>query len=212
MSGARSLQPRKRPVQERSRLTVEAVLDAAIQVFEQYGYAAGTTARIAERAGVSVGSLYQYFPNKDAILVALAERHLAELRELGRQLPGRVAGAQPLGEFFQLLVEGFVELHLRSPAVHRLLAEELVLPAEARLAFDRLAEELAGQLAAALAVREDLQTADHRTLAYFCMHILERMTHVLVLHPPEQFSRASYVTETVRILVGYARQHVEATQ
>jgi len=70
--------PRKTPRQQRSRATVEAVLTAAAQVFEARGYAAGTTNRIAERAGVSVGTLYQYFPNKEAIAVALLERHLAE--------------------------------------------------------------------------------------------------------------------------------------
>jgi AcrR family transcriptional regulator len=75
---SRRLVPRKLPKQERSEATVESILDAAAQVFERHGYAAGTTSRIAERAGVSIGSLYQYFPNKDAILVALVHRHLAE--------------------------------------------------------------------------------------------------------------------------------------
>jgi AcrR family transcriptional regulator len=64
-------QPRRKPVQDRSLATVEAILEAAAQVFERYGYAAGTTNRIAGRAGVAIGSLYQYFRNKDAILVAL---------------------------------------------------------------------------------------------------------------------------------------------
>jgi AcrR family transcriptional regulator len=66
MSAAARLSPRARPSQARSRDTVEALLQAAAQVFECHGYAAGTTNRIAERAGVSIGSLYQYFPNKDA--------------------------------------------------------------------------------------------------------------------------------------------------
>ena len=64
------LQARKFPQQSRSQETVEAIVGAATQVFERHGYAAGTTNRIAERAGVSIGPLYQYFPNKDAILVA----------------------------------------------------------------------------------------------------------------------------------------------
>nr|MDT0666011.1 helix-turn-helix domain-containing protein [Micromonospora sp. DSM 115978] len=80
---------RKRPVQERSRRTVEAILDAAAQLLATNGYQATTTNHVAERAGVSIGSLYQYFPNKDALLVALEDRHLDEveaaLRELSRQ-------------------------------------------------------------------------------------------------------------------------------
>ena len=65
--------PRKRPLQERSRSTVDVVLEAAAQVLERDGYTATTTDLIAERAGVSIGTLYQYFPNKDAILLALAQ-------------------------------------------------------------------------------------------------------------------------------------------
>ena len=70
------LQPRKRPRQKRSEHTRERILEAAINVFTEYGYDRGTTNRIAEWAEVSIGSLYQYYPNKDAIVVELAVRHL----------------------------------------------------------------------------------------------------------------------------------------
>ena len=59
MPAGRALRPRKRPRQERARRTVAAILEAAAQVFERQGYASGTTDAIAERAGVSIGSLYQ---------------------------------------------------------------------------------------------------------------------------------------------------------
>ena len=72
------LKARKRPRQERSRSTVDVLLRAAAQVFATRGYAATTTNHIAARAGVSIGSLYAYFPSKDALLVALMEAHLAE--------------------------------------------------------------------------------------------------------------------------------------
>jgi AcrR family transcriptional regulator len=70
--------PRKTPVQERSRRTVERILDAAARIFHEQGYSAATTNDIADEADVSVGSLYQYFPNKDALLVALTARHIEE--------------------------------------------------------------------------------------------------------------------------------------
>jgi AcrR family transcriptional regulator len=70
------LQPRKRPRQQRSERTRDEILDAAVKVFAQHGYAHGTTNRIAKRADVSIGSVYQYYPNKDAILIELAGRHL----------------------------------------------------------------------------------------------------------------------------------------
>jgi len=66
------VKPRKLPAQERSRDTVNVILKAAAHIFMEKGYATGTTNHIAQKAGVSIGSLYQYFPNKDAILVNLA--------------------------------------------------------------------------------------------------------------------------------------------
>lgn len=72
-----SIAPRRRPLQARSKDKVSWLLEAAAQVFRAEGYGA-TTNRIAERAGVSIGTLYEYFPNKEALLLALAERHVAE--------------------------------------------------------------------------------------------------------------------------------------
>jgi AcrR family transcriptional regulator len=74
---ASEFRPRKSPLQGRSRVTVDAIL-AAAQVFATHGYAAETTNRIAERAGISIGSLYEYFPNKDALLVAILEAYVRE--------------------------------------------------------------------------------------------------------------------------------------
>lgn len=74
------LKPRKIPAQERSRSTVMAIYQAATQVFSKEGYEGTTTDLIAERAGVSVGTLYQYFPSKDAILIGLFEQHIHETK------------------------------------------------------------------------------------------------------------------------------------
>lgn len=78
MPAQAALSPRKKPVQERSRTTVEAILTATARVLVERGYAKTTTVAVAERAGVSVGSLYQYFPGKDALVAALLERHMAD--------------------------------------------------------------------------------------------------------------------------------------
>lgn len=72
MSGA--LKPRKQPTQDRSAKTVEAIVEAAIRVLQQGGWAKFTTTRVAERAGISVGSLYQYFPNRESIGVAVVRQ------------------------------------------------------------------------------------------------------------------------------------------
>jgi len=72
------ISPRKKPRQDRSQATVDVIFEAAARIFEKVGFQAATTNAIAERAGVSVGSLYQYFPNKLAVLSALRERHFEE--------------------------------------------------------------------------------------------------------------------------------------
>jgi AcrR family transcriptional regulator len=81
------LEPRKRPIQARSAETVTAILEAAARILEERGFDGYTTNAIAERAGVSIGSLYQYFPGKDAVTLALAEREaailLADVAEAG---------------------------------------------------------------------------------------------------------------------------------
>src|SRR5678816_1725296 len=82
MRDAPSHQARREPRQQRSRQTVDAVLDAVSLVLKRHGPDAVTTNRITETAGVSIGSLYQYFPDKQAIYSALHQRHVDEVRRV----------------------------------------------------------------------------------------------------------------------------------
>jgi AcrR family transcriptional regulator len=91
---------RRRPRQSRSRATWEAIVEAAVQILERRGSEGLNTNRIAERAGVSVGSVYQYFPDKHAILAAAARREMEQLG--GRQkalLEALIATLEALGRF-----------------------------------------------------------------------------------------------------------------
>src|SRR6202453_5089907 len=81
-AGSRKPTDRRRPQQRRARQTVDAVLDAVARILKREGMKAVTTNRIAEVAGVSIGSVYQYFPDKRAIFVALHERHIQEIDRL----------------------------------------------------------------------------------------------------------------------------------
>src|SRR6516165_11432916 len=83
--------PRKKPRQERSQVTVEAILDATARVLCTIGYDRASTNRIALAAGVSVGSLYQYFPSKEALVAALVERHVEQMTSLVKTKLAEVA-------------------------------------------------------------------------------------------------------------------------
>lgn len=195
------LKPRKRPSQARSKATVEAILVAAAQVFRRQGYAGATTDRIAERAGVSVGSLYQYFPNKDAILVALTERHVdagfALVRELLAETLSDVPALEPLLRRF---VVAMITLHEREPELHRVLFEEAPLPASLRRQLRRRENELATEVAALLEVHPEVRMRDPRLTAYVLVQSVDALIHNFILHPPEGIDAESLTGETVRML------------
>ena len=79
------LEPRKIPSQERSRKTMAAIYEAATDIFVNTGYAEATTDQIAEKAGVSIGTLYNYFPGKEAILYGLWEKYMQEIKAITQQ-------------------------------------------------------------------------------------------------------------------------------
>ncbi|MFZ0583924.1 MAG: TetR/AcrR family transcriptional regulator [Candidatus Acidiferrales bacterium] len=111
-----AFEPRKTPIQARSTVTVESICEATIQVLLSHGLERLTTTRVAERAGVSVGTLYQYYPNKQSLLFAVIENHL-------NRVTARVEAAcerachQPLAEMIKEMVEAFVEAKLERPDI-----------------------------------------------------------------------------------------------
>ncbi|MBY0277020.1 TetR/AcrR family transcriptional regulator [Candidatus Binatia bacterium] len=176
------LEPRRKPRQARSQATVEVILAAAARVFARAGYAATTTNHVAAKAGVSIGSLYEYFPSKDAILVALTERHVDEAeRELGRVLAALGAARPPLDEAITRLVRTMVELHARDPGLHRVLFEEAPLPAKLRERVALLETGMAAALARLLG-GHGFDREEARTAAAMAVQVAESLTHRLVLH------------------------------
>src|SRR5580700_9198079 len=105
---------RREPRQRRARHTVEAVLDAVVKILKREGFEAVTTNRVAEVAGVSIGSVYQYFPDKRAIFVALHQRHLNEIDHMVETKLIEHAGS-PLDVLVRAMVEAMVEAHAGDP-------------------------------------------------------------------------------------------------
>jgi AcrR family transcriptional regulator len=199
----RRLEPRKLPQQARSQTTVEALLEAAAQVFERHGYAAGTTNRIAERAGVSIGSLYQYFPNKDAILVALVHQHLAEsMAALQPQLE-RLCGGAGFDDVLPDIVHAMVALHALAPGLHRVLFEETQLPPGLRAELDDLEDQLVEQAAVAVADDPRWRPIDPRLSARVVISVIEGLTHRLVLRPPSGVTSEAIAREIIELVRAY---------
>ncbi|HEY1457906.1 MAG TPA: TetR/AcrR family transcriptional regulator [Solirubrobacteraceae bacterium] len=199
------LQPRRTPVQDRSLVTVQAILEAAAQVFERYGYAAGTTNRIAERAGVSIGSLYQYFPNKDAILVALVRRHVAEGTAILWPHVERLQAGGSLDDVIEDVVAAMVALHAIAPRLHRVLFEETPLPTELRSELDAMEDALVEILAGSLRATDEIVGTDLYVAARMIVGSVEGLTHRLVLRPPDGASTDVIATEITTLIRAYLR-------
>lgn len=197
---------RREPQQARSQKLVGWILHAAAQVFAERGYAGGTTNHIAEKAGVSIGSLYQYFPNKTAILTALALAHLSEGEALAQRLLDQARDPSlPLEGLLRLFVKGFVSLHEENPRLHRLLFEEAPLSAEVWQRYGRFTEQLTRDLAEFLRVHPEVSVRDHNLAAYMLIHAAESLTHQLVIHPPKGLSTKEGVDEAVLLLERYLK-------
>ncbi len=108
-----ALHPRKTPVQARSAVTVDAILDATLQVLVACGKERLTTTLVARRAGVSVGTLYQYFPNKSALLQAALRRHMEEIRQAIDHACEHYRGAGLL-EMSSCLIDSYLAAKMRS--------------------------------------------------------------------------------------------------
>lgn len=135
--------PRKRPSQRRSAATVEAILEGAARILEERGLAGFNTNAVAERAGVGVGSLYQYFPGKDALLAALIRRGWADLLDGVRRA---LAPQDGLVATLDRLVSVAVEQQAARPRLARVLDFE-----QQRLPLDAETAALAGAIGVAVA-------------------------------------------------------------
>jgi len=107
-----AFEPRKTPIQARSTVTVQAISEATIQVLISHGAERLTTTRVAERAGVSVGTLYQYYPNKQSLLFAVFEDHM---NKVSQAVETACADAcyKPMSEMIRHIVEAFVDVKMQ---------------------------------------------------------------------------------------------------
>lgn len=197
---------RKQPTQDRAAKTRQRILDAAAHVFAEYGYVAGTTNRIAEHAGLSIGSLYQYFPNKDAVLRALMDAHV----DAGaRLLTERLSGGLPerLDDALRVFVRATIDNHRDNPRLHRVLFEEAPR-APAFLSRLHDLEQVTVDATAQLLERHPGVHASGRLSARMVVTTIESLVHRMITSPDPVDSQ-QLEDEIVILLTGYL-SHVEA--
>ncbi len=198
----RRLQLRKEPAQGRSRATVDAILEAAARVLVERGYEEMNTNLVAEAAGVSVGSLYQYFPHKDSLIAELIDRRADAEREFMAQW---IAGLEPtsLEVVFERVVRGTLAFRATDPEVHGALLRQM--PHIGR--FDQLriqVEAVTDRLLPLLeAFRHELPGGDVQMARFVLVNTIHSLTHDGVLQPPSGVDDDRLTEAVMRIVRGY---------
>jgi AcrR family transcriptional regulator len=197
--------PRKRASQERSRATVDALIEATARILVRDGFDRASTNRIAQETGVSIGSLYQSYPGKEALVAAVIERHNRDLLKVVRDALAEVE-AQPVDQAVRRLVAAAIEAHRVDPKLHRVLAEQT--PRTGALANVEAFNGEAYDLFRAYLERhrDELRVVDLDLAAFVCVTSIEALTHNAVLHRSEILSNeavGTLVDEATRLVVGY---------
>jgi AcrR family transcriptional regulator len=185
---------KKIPKQDRSRSTVEAIIEAAARIIEANGLAALSTNRVAELAGVSVGSLYQYFPNKEALVEEVRERFGLRFQASMLELLGRLPGLG-LREAIRAWVTMLVDLHAESPGVHNAVGTGT--PAEAH---GPLAVVIGGYLDSHA---DEIRRSDRTLAARVLMDAAEALVHNTSLREPALLEDPRWVDEVCDLLERY---------
>jgi len=195
--------PRKRPRQARAVATVDAIVTAAAQVLLAHGYENATTARVAERAGVSVGSLYQYFPNKESLVAELIERHAQDLVSTITHAIDDFPHAT-LEAGLEAAIGAVIGAHRIDPRLHKILHEQI--PRVGRLAKAMNAEREIAKAFERLLRRhaEELPPACDPALAAVVVEtVIEAIGHKAVLEPRCGLAGAAGAREALRLVRNY---------
>ena len=206
---ARKLQtnPRKSASQERSRLTVDALLEATARVLLKEGYDRASTNRIAQVAGVSIGSLYQYFPSKEALVAAVIDRHTQQVSQVMRNALVKVA-ARPIEVAVREFVSVAIDAHRVNPKLHAVLTEQIPRVGRGEH-VDAVAHEAHALVRGYLeAHRDEIDIADPDLAAFVCVTTIEALTHAAVLRRPDILGDEKarrFVDDVTRLVLRYLR-------
>jgi len=194
---------RRQPKQRRARQTFEAILNAVVRILKREGSGSLTTNRIAEVAGVSIGSVYQYFPDKGAIFIALHQRHVDEIDRL---IQGTLIehASSSLEELMRALVEAMIQAHTTDPELYELLLTQVPHRADGRREFSVRLHSVF-RLAIASRARELSKRRDLDKVAFVVTHMVDALSHGAVMRRPKGVSLAAAKEEVIRAVLAYLR-------
>lgn len=203
----RSQNPGNAPLKSGHARQVDALIEATARILVREGFDKASTNRIAEKAGVSVGSLYQYFPSKEALVAAVIGRHSQETMRVVRGTLAEVA-THPIEPAVRKVVAAAIQAHRIDPKLHRVLSEQI--PRIGRLEEVEVFNREAYTLFRAYLERHrhELRAVDLELAAFVCVTSIEALTHTAVLHHSEFLSDEAMETlidEATRLVVRYLR-------
>ena len=199
------LQPRKAPVQSRSKDTVEAVLAAASRILVAKGWAGLSMQEVAAVAGVSPGSLYQYFPDKHALVAELVERISQREAEFQLQRFQALPQGTRLLELLELIVRGTLEFQRREGELMRALLEALPHLGRHELLVERVRGVAALLEGIFEAHRDEVAHDDLALVTHVVVNAVHSLTHDGVLARPARLDDETLVRELKRLVGGYLR-------
>jgi AcrR family transcriptional regulator len=191
---------RRRPRQERARFTADAIRRAAAEVIDEVGWARASTNRIAERAGVSIGSLYQYYADKEAILAALVDAHRQAVHAVvGAALVRLGDPAVPIDETLRGLFRALMQLHRQDPVLTRVLSNEVPHQHGGKDEGERSV----AWIERILAQRPEVTVRNREAAAYVLATSVEALTRWMAHEAPAKLDTDTLIEETVAMLFGY---------
>jgi AcrR family transcriptional regulator len=197
------LSPRKAPRQRRSHHTVDRIVESAARIFDEAGYPNTTTNEIAAEAGVSIGSLYQYFPNKDAILVEIARRHVTSSLTALDEMLKRFGAQMPLDQLIASVISLLIDQH-EHDRLHLLIAHRAPRSPELDQELERAQHHLVA-VTEGLLEQHSPVGRDRLLAAQLVVAVLHATIHDVILRHPRGPQRDAAIELTISTITAIAR-------